>query len=82
MTITDFSLENLDLMKKTTNDLFKISCMFDSEISPNLWAVCNASCVHAEICLTNYGFDLGCNITKGGEQKHQMIAKYSENATQ
>ena len=56
--------------------------MFDSEISPNLWTVCNASCVHAEICLTNYGFDLGCNITKGGEQKHQMIAKYSENATQ
>ena len=81
VTITDFSLEDFDLMKKTTKDLFKISCMFDSEISPNLWTASNASCVHAEICLTNYGFDLGCNITKGGEQKHQMIAKYFENAT-
>ena len=47
--------------------------MFDSEISPNLWTVCNASCVHAEICLTNYGFDLGCNITKGGEYDYLKL---------
>ena len=77
--ITDFSVEDLNLMKKTAKDLFKICCMFDSKISPSLWTVCNASPVHAEICLTNYGFGLGCNTMEGREQKHQMIAKYSEN---
>ena len=79
--ITDFSVEDLNLMKKTAKDLLKICCMFDSKISPSLWTVCNASPVHAEICLSNYGFGLGCNTMEGRKQKHQMIAKYSENTT-
>ena len=79
--ITDFSLEDLNFMKKTAKDSFKICCMFDSKISPSLWTVYNASLVHAEICLTNYGFGLGRNTMEGREQKHQMIAKYSENTT-
>ena len=28
-----------------------------------------------KICLTNYGFGLGCNVMGGPEQKHQMIVK-------
>ena len=77
--ITDFSLEDLNLMKKTTKDLFKMRCMFDSKISPSLWTVCNASPFHVEMCLTIYGFGLGCNTMEGREQKHETIAKYSEN---
>ena len=68
-------------MKKTATDLFKMCCVFDSKISPSLWTVCNASPVHAEICLKSYGFGLGCNTMEGREQKHQMIPKYSENTT-
>ena len=70
--ITDFSLEDFNLMKTAAKDLFKTCCMFDSKISPSLWTVCNASPVHAKICLSNYGFGLGCNTMEG--QEHQMIA--------
>ena len=79
--ITDFNAQDLIFMKKTATDLFKMCCVFDSKISPSLWTVCNASPVHAEICLKSYGFGLGCNTMEGREQKHQMIAKYSENTT-
>ena len=50
-------------------------------MSPSLWKVCNASPVHAELCLKSYGFGLGYNIMEGRVQKDQMIAKYSKNTT-
>ena len=56
-------------------------CLFDSKMSPSLWKVCNASPVHAELCLKSYGFGLGYNIMEGLVQKDQMIAKYSKNTT-
>ena len=79
--ITDFNAQDLIFMKKTATDLFKMCCVFDSKISPSLWTVCNASPVHAEICLKSYGFGLGYNIMESREQKNQMIAKYSKNTT-
>ena len=79
--ITDFNAQDLIFMTKTATDLFKTCCVFDSKISPSLWTVCNASPVHAELCLKSYGFGLGCNTMEGREQKHQMIAKYSKNTT-
>ena len=65
--ITDFNARKLIFMKKTAKNLFKMCCVFDSKISPRLWAVCNASRVHAEISLKSYVFGIGCN-TIGREQ--------------
>ena len=79
--MADFSAEDLNLVKKTTKNLFKTCCMFDLKISPSLWTFCNASPVHTESCLTNYGFGLGYNTMEDRKQKHQMIAKYSGNTT-
>ena len=37
--ITDFSLEDLNFMKKTAKDSFKICCMFDLKISPRVYGL-------------------------------------------
>ena len=79
--ITDINPQNLIFWKKTAKDLFKMCCVFDPKISLSLWTICNVSPVYAEICLKSYGFGLGCNTLEGREQKHQVIAKYSENTT-
>ena len=79
--ITDINPQNLIFWKKTAKDLFKMCCVFDSKISLSLWTICNVSPVYAEICLKSYGFGLGCNTLEDREQKHQIIAKYSENTT-
>ena len=68
-------------MNKTAENLFKMCCVFDSKVSPNLWTVCNVSPVHAEISLNSYRFGIGCNTMEGREQKNQIIPKYSENTT-
>ena len=79
--ISDFNAQDLVFRNKTAEDLFRMCCAFDSKISPNLWAVCNVSPVHAEISLKSYRFDIGCNTMEDREQKNQVIPKYSENNT-
>ena len=63
--MTNFNVQDLIFMMKTTTDLFTKCCVFDSKISPSLWTVCNASPVHAEICFKSYGFGLGCKTMEG-----------------
>lgn len=36
---------------------------------------------HAKLTLLDYGLGLGVNCMEGSEQKHQVIAKYSNNTT-
>ena len=53
--------------------------LVDASITPSMWALSMCSPVHAGNTYTNYGLGLGCNSMEGREQKHQRIAKYSEN---
>lgn len=68
-------------MKIVGKLLFKISCLWDQRISPSFWTLCNATPVHARICVEKYNLGLGCNTMEGREQKHQMISKYCNNTT-
>ena len=79
--ISDFNAQDLIFMNRTAENLFKMCCVFDSKISPNLWTVCNASPVHAEISLKSYRFSIGCNTMEGRGQKNQIIPNYFENTT-
>ena len=79
--ISNFTHNDLCQMKSEAILLFKACCIFDGKVTPSLWTLCNVVPVHAEACLKMYGYGLGCNTMEGREQKHQMIAKYSENTT-
>lgn len=55
--------------------------MFEQNITPSWWTLCNVFPVHAKNCLDDYGFGLGCNSMEAREQKHQQISKYAHNTT-
>lgn len=79
--ITDFNKDLLDEMFTVGSTLLKVSCLFDQNISPSLWTLCNAGPEHAKLCHSAYSFGLGCNTMEGREQKHQAISKYASNTT-
>ena len=79
--IIDFDQIMLSDMKLEATSLFRSCCLFEQSISPSLWTLCHVAPFHAEKCLVQYNFGLGCNTMEGREQKHQQITKYSKNTT-
>ena len=62
-------------------NLFKVSCLSGTSVSPSLWVLCNIAPHHAKDTLSLYGLGLGINSMEAREQKHQKIKKYAENTT-
>ena len=77
--LDNFNLDVHEKMKTVGKELFATCALVDASITPGMWALFICSQVHAGITYTNYGSDLGYNSMEGREQKHQRIAKYSEN---
>ena len=55
--------------------------LFDQNVTPSLWTLCNVVPFNTEQCFKSYKFGLGSNFMEGREQKHQKISKYAENTT-
>ena len=79
--IEEFDAIMLTDMKAEARALFCACCLFEQRVSPSLWTLCNVAPYHAEQCLDQYQFGLGCNTMEGREQKHQQISKYIKNTT-
>ena len=77
--LDNFNLDVHEEMKTVGRELFATCALVDASITPSMWALSMCSPVHAGNTYTNYGLGLGCNSMEGREQKHQRIAKYSEN---
>ena len=80
--IESFTKNDLEELKKEAKFLFKITCLYDTSISPSLCTLCHCVPYYAEKTLIVYGLGLGVNTMEGREQKHQMLSKYSHNTTQ
>ena len=59
--------------------LFQSCAIYDTNVTPSLRTLANVAPVHAKQLF--YRLGLGSNTMEGREQKHQQIARYSENAT-
>ena len=79
--IEDIVLADTIEMEISGQKLFRCAALFDTHISPSLWTFCQVSPKHTQRLLETVGFGLGINTMEGREQKHQMIKKYSANAT-
>lgn len=71
----------LDHFDSQCYELFVACCLFDINLSPSMWVLCNVAPVHARETYKLYGMGLGCNTMEGREQKHQQITKYALNTT-
>ena len=79
--LIDFSLNELGDMIESGKELFKASCLSETNTTPSMWVLCNISPYHAKTTLSLYGFGLGVNSMEPREQKHQRLKKYAENTT-
>ena len=79
--IKSFDAKMLEEMIIVGRQLFCQTALFENSISPSLWVLCLVAPFHASLTFSMYGFGLGCNTMEGREQKHQKIAKYTENTT-
>jgi len=79
--ITEITEEDIAEMQKYGRKLFQSCALYDTSITPSLWTLSNVAPVHAKEMFSEFGLGLGANTMEGREQKHQRIAKYSENAT-
>ena len=79
--VTDFDHGVLEKMKVAGRRLYLANLRFDRRMSPSLWVLCNITPHHAEDMLESYGLGLGAMSMEPREQKHQVLARYSENTT-
>ena len=79
--IDDYDTVMQNELEKNASCLYKACCLFYPRISVSLWVLSNALPVHASETYRLYGYGIGCNTMEAREQKHQQIAKYSENTT-
>ena len=61
--------------------LFRACCLYDSSISPSMWCFSLVAPVHCQESIEKLNLGLGINTIEGREQKHQIVKKYSNNAT-
>ena len=71
-------LDDLDVQCR---DLFVSCSVYQTNLSPSMWVLCNVVPVHARETFHLYHMGLGCNTMEGREQKHQMLKKYADNTT-
>ena len=79
--IENFNAGDLEQMKSCGRLLFYSSVLFNSNLSPSLFALTNCSPFHAKQTLDECNFGLGINSMEGREQKHEQIKKYMNNTT-
>ena len=79
--LINFNHSDLQEMLLSGKNLFKVSCLSGTSVSPSFWVLCNIAPHHAEDTLSLYGLGLGINSMEAREQKHQKIKKYVENTT-
>ena len=79
--VTDFNHEILEKMKVVGRRLYVATVKFSRKMSPSLWVLCNITPYHAADMLETYGLGLGAISMEPREQKHQVLARYSENTT-
>ena len=73
--LIDFSFNELEDMIESGEELFKASCMSETNTTPSMWVLCNISPYHAKTTLSLYGLGLGVNSMESREQKHQRLKK-------
>ena len=79
--ISEITEEIISEMALFGKKLFQSCAIYDTNVTPSLWILANIAPVHAKQLFYRLGLGLGSNTMEGREQKHQQIARYSENAT-
>ena len=79
--LTDFNKDILSEMEIAGRRLYMAGVRFGSKISPSLWVLTNSAIDHARETLETYGLGLGVTSMESCEQKHQVIARFNDNAT-
>ena len=75
------TVEDLNYMKDSATNLYKMSCIYFATIDNSMWILTQCAPVHAEQTISMYNLGLAVNSMEPREQKHQAIAKYAENTT-
>ena len=76
--IEHFNAFDLEQMESTGRSLYYSSLLFNSNLSPSLFALTNCPPFHAKQTLDEYNFFLSINSMEGREQKYQQIKNIYE----